>query len=158
MPFPHLDNRRRISSSATADLQAATNGSYFVCVQSTNNAIHQETSKPAPGLHTQHLSPASTSLGLGIELSKKRKSRGRSKGGKGSAVMIQCSHCGRPVPRDKAKRETRWTSLVDPSLARELRSQGTYIARERVVKFYCVSCAVHFGLTKVRSEDERRYY
>jgi small subunit ribosomal protein S26e len=91
-------------------------------------------------------------------LTKKRKSRGRSKGGKGSAVMIQCSHCGRPVPRDKAKRETRWTSLVEPSLARELRQHGTYIARERVVKFYCVSCAVHFGLTKVRSEAERRYY
>ena len=94
---------------------------------------------------------------LGNTLTKKRKSRGRSKGGKGASVMIQCSHCGRPVPRDKAKRETRWTSLVDPSLARELRSHGTYIARERVVKFYCVSCAVHFGLTKVRSEDERRY-
>jgi small subunit ribosomal protein S26e len=43
-------------------------------------------------------------------------------------------------------------------LARELRAHGTYIARERVVKFYCVSCAVHFGLTKVRSADERRYY
>ncbi len=91
-------------------------------------------------------------------MTKKRKSRGRSKGGKGRAEMVQCSNCGRPVPRDKAKRETRWTSLVDPSLARELRSHGTYIARERVVKVYCVSCAVHFGLTKVRSADERRFY
>ena len=94
---------------------------------------------------------------LGNVLTKKRKSRGRSKGGKGMSTMIQCSHCGRPVPRDKAKRETRWTSLVDPALARELRSHGTYIARERVVKFYCVSCAVHFGLSKVRSSEERRY-
>ena len=91
-------------------------------------------------------------------MTKKRKSRGRSKGGKGSAVMIQCSHCGRPVPRDKAKRETRWTSLVEPSLARELRAHGTYIARERVVKFYGFSCAFLFGLTRVRAAEERRYY
>ena len=71
--------------------------------------------------------------------------------------MIQCSNCGRPVPRDKAKRDTQWISLVDSSLARELRSKGTYIARQRVVKFYCVSCAVHFGLSKVRSRDERHF-
>ncbi|MGD0689877.1 MAG: 30S ribosomal protein S26e [Candidatus Bathyarchaeia archaeon] len=91
-------------------------------------------------------------------MTKKRKSRGRSKGGKGRSEMIQCNHCGRPVPRDKAKRDTQWISLVDASLARELRSKGTYIARQRVVKFYCVSCAVHFGLSKVRSRDERHFY
>lgn len=49
------------------------------------------------------------------------------------------------------------TNAIDPSLARELRSHGTYIAREAVVKVYCVSCAVHFGLSKVRSASERRY-
>jgi len=62
------------------------------------------------------------------------------------------------VPRDKAKRSTHWVSLVDPSLARELRAKGAYIARQRVVKFYCVSCAVHFGVSKVRARDERRFY
>ena len=61
------------------------------------------------------------------------------------------------VPRDKAKRLTRWISPVEPSLARELRAKGTYISREKVVKLYCVSCAVHFGVTKVRARDERRY-
>ncbi|MGA3109288.1 MAG: 30S ribosomal protein S26e [Candidatus Bathyarchaeia archaeon] len=90
-------------------------------------------------------------------MTKKRKSRGRSKGGKGRGVMIQCTNCGRPVPRDKAKRATQWVSLVEPSLARELRAHGTYIQRQKVMKFYCVSCAVHFGLSKVRSEDERHY-
>jgi len=62
------------------------------------------------------------------------------------------------VPRDKAKRVTTWVSLVEPTLARELRAHGAYIARQKVVKFYCVSCAVHFGVSKVRSRDERRYY
>ncbi len=86
-------------------------------------------------------------------MAKKRKSGGRSKGGKGRSEIIQCSNCGMMVPRDKAKRVTRWVSPVDPLLARELRAKGTYIARERVVKMYCVSCAVHFGLTKVRAQD-----
>jgi small subunit ribosomal protein S26e len=48
--------------------------------------------------------------------------------------------------------------LVDPILARELRSKGAHISRQRVIKNYCVSCAVHFGVAKVRSRDERRFY
>jgi len=46
--------------------------------------------------------------------------------------------------------------LVDPALARELRSHGAQIAKQKVVKYYCVSCAVHFGVVKVRSKVERR--
>lgn len=87
---------------------------------------------------------------------KKRKSRGRSKGGKGRGELVQCSNCGMQTPRDKAKKVTTWTSLVEPSLARELRASGTYIARHQVVKHLCVSCAVHFGVTKVRARDDRR--
>jgi len=89
-------------------------------------------------------------------MTKKRKSRGRSKGGKGRGELVQCTNCGKPVPRDKAKRVTTWVSLVEPSLARELRTKGTYIARQSVMKYYCVSCAVHFGVSKVRSYEERR--
>ena len=91
-------------------------------------------------------------------MAKKRKSRGRSKGGKGRSNLVQCSNCGMQVPRDKAKRATHWVSLVDPSLAREPRAKGAYIARQKVIKVYCVSCAVHFGVSKVRARDERRFY
>jgi len=41
-------------------------------------------------------------------------------------------------------------------LARELRAAGTYIASQKTIKYYCVSCAVHYGLVKVRAKDERR--
>jgi len=54
------------------------------------------------------------------------------------------------------KRVTSWVSLVEPTLAKELRSKGAYIARQRVMKNLCVSCAVHFGVSKVRSAEERR--
>lgn len=90
-------------------------------------------------------------------MTKKRKSRGRSKGGKGRSSIVQCTNCGMLVPRDKAKRVTSFVSLVEPSLARELRAHGAFIARQSVVKFYCVSCAVHFGVAKVRARDERRF-
>jgi small subunit ribosomal protein S26e len=46
--------------------------------------------------------------------------------------------------------------LVEPALAKELKSQGAYIAPSTDVKFYCVSCAVHRGVVKVRSESDRR--
>ncbi|MCJ7732465.1 30S ribosomal protein S26e, partial [Candidatus Bathyarchaeota archaeon] len=45
-------------------------------------------------------------------MTKKRSSGGRSKGGKGSSGLVQCSYCGAQVPRDKAKRQTKYTSLV----------------------------------------------
>lgn len=86
----------------------------------------------------------------------KRKSRGRSKGGKGSSGPIQCAMCGQLVPRDKAKKVTRKLSFVDPALAKELRQKGAYIAAPLDTKYYCISCAVHRGIVKVRAANERR--
>jgi small subunit ribosomal protein S26e len=86
----------------------------------------------------------------------KRKSRGRSKGGKGSSGVVQCASCGSLVPRDKAKKVTKRVSIVDYALAKELRQKGTYIAVPSDTKYYCVSCAVHRGVVKVRAESERR--
>lgn len=86
----------------------------------------------------------------------KRASRGRRKGGKGSSDRIQCTNCGATVPRDKAKKITSRLNLVEHSLARELRAQGTYIASPTVLKWYCISCAIHFGILKIRSAASRR--
>ena len=85
----------------------------------------------------------------------KRKSRGRSKGGKGSSSLVQCGNCGAMVPRDKAKKSTRRVSFVEPQLAKELRQKGTYLASWVDTKYYCISCAVHRGIVKVRAESER---
>lgn len=90
-------------------------------------------------------------------MTKKRKSRGRAKGGKGSSSVVSCSNCGAITPRDKAKKVTTRLSLVEPMLARELRQQGAYIAAPMTVKYYCVSCSVHYGIVKVRAKSERRF-
>ena len=89
-------------------------------------------------------------------MAKKRKSGGRSKGKKGRAQMVQCSSCGRLVPAGKVKKETKYVTLIDPQLARELRKEGTFIPRRKITKYYCVSCAVHRGKVKIRSKDERK--
>ena len=93
---------------------------------------------------------------LGIRMTKKRKSRGRSKGGKGSSGFISCSNCGAHVPRDKAKKVTTRLSMVEPLLARELRAAGAYIAAPITVRYYCISCSVHYGIVNVRAKSERR--
>jgi len=88
---------------------------------------------------------------------KKRKSRGRAKGStKGRTRLIQCSKCGQMTPSDKAKKITTRLNLVEHALAKELRSQGAYIATPRTLKYYCVSCAVHYGLVKVRAKVDRQ--
>jgi small subunit ribosomal protein S26e len=70
--------------------------------------------------------------------------------------MVQCSYCGAQVPRDKAKRVTKYTSLVEPRLLKELKDQGAQIARYRSTKYLCISCAVHRGVVKVRGKEERK--
>ncbi len=89
-------------------------------------------------------------------MGKKRKSGGRSKGGKGNIGKVQCSSCGRLVPRDKAKRKTSYKNLVDFTIGKELRQSGTHIARIPYVRYFCVSCAIHKHHIKIRSSSERK--
>lgn len=86
----------------------------------------------------------------------KRKNRGRAKGSKGKEEMVQCDNCGALVPRSKIQKVTRRVSLVSRDLAKELKQQGAYIAENVITKNLCVSCAIHYGILKVRSREERK--
>ena len=90
-------------------------------------------------------------------MTKKRSSGGRSKGGKGSSGLVQCSYCGAQVPRDKAKRQTKYTSLVDSKILKELQAQGATVNRTKTTKYLCISCAVHRGVVNIRSKEDRKY-
>jgi len=87
---------------------------------------------------------------------KKRQSRGRHKGDKGKIRLIQCDNCGKLVPEDKAICVTRMYSPVDPQLARELEKKGAVVMRYPVTKCYCINCAIHYGLIRIRSREERK--
>nr|MDO8111648.1 30S ribosomal protein S26e [Candidatus Sigynarchaeota archaeon] len=86
---------------------------------------------------------------------KKRKSGGRSRKG-GNAGNVQCSCCGRFVPKDKVKTVTKQVSLVDYKLKKELLDQGTILPRTTVVQNYCVSCAIHRHVLASRPKEERK--
>ncbi len=89
-------------------------------------------------------------------MARKRRSRGRSKGSKGRQETVVCCKCKRLIPRDKAKKVTRWISYVDPYTRRLLEQSGAIIPKRKVVEYYCISCAIHYGLVKIRSKEERK--
>lgn len=86
----------------------------------------------------------------------KRKNRGRKKGSSGRKSRVQCSSCGAMIPRDKAKRVTRFVSVVDRRIAEELRKKGTYLPRRKITKFYCVKCSVHHHIASPRQQEKRQ--
>lgn len=87
---------------------------------------------------------------------KKRKNRGRAKGAKGRDSTVLCDACGRPIPRGKAIKVTRYVSFIDPQLRKELEKKGAMISKTLITKYLCVSCAIFQGVRKVRSEEERK--
>ena len=89
-------------------------------------------------------------------MTKKRRGGGRSGGAKGKAGNVQCSNCGRQVPSDKAKKSTRFISIADSRIAKELRDSGAILPRRKETSIYCISCAVHFKKVRVRSKASRR--
>ena len=91
-------------------------------------------------------------------MAKKRKNRGRSsgRGKKGRNEYVRCSNCGRLIPVDKAIKREVVVSAVPKALAKELEKEGAFVPVKREVRYYCVSCAVHFGIAKIRSREERK--
>lgn len=89
-------------------------------------------------------------------MTKKRKNRGRRKGSKGRGRLVQCASCGQLIPVDKAKKVYKWVSLIEGSLSKELRQQGAYLPRRQIIKYYCVSCAIHRHVVSPRSKEDRR--
>ncbi|MHA1729750.1 MAG: 30S ribosomal protein S26e [Promethearchaeota archaeon] len=85
---------------------------------------------------------------------KKRKNSGKRHSGKN--VQVQCSKCGRQVPRSKATKVSRRVSLVDGAIAKELRAMGTVMEQRSVTKYLCVSCAIHTHTINIRSSDDRK--
>ena len=87
---------------------------------------------------------------------KKRKSGGRTGSKSGRDGTVHCVKCGRLTPRGKAKRVTKYVSLVDGTIGKELRDAGAIVPRRQVSQWYCISCAIHMHKVHIRSSDDRR--
>ena len=90
----------------------------------------------------------------------KRRNHGRNKKNRGYVKPIVCVNCGKFCPKDKAVKRFNIRDIVDASSKKDLeenRAFETYIIPKLYIKMqYCVGCAIHARIVKVRGVEERR--
>ena len=91
---------------------------------------------------------------------KKRRNGGRAKSNRGHTVAASCTNCGRLVPKDKAVKRYTVRNMVDASSLRDIRDNRAYenfsIPKFYIKLVYCISCAIHSRVVKVRSVEDRK--
>lgn len=92
----------------------------------------------------------------------KRRNNGRSKHNKGHADTVRCSNCSRFVGKDKSIKRFQQRQMVDGSSRRDIKDNYAYDQAEfylpkiYIKLTYCVSCAIHARVVRVRSVSDRK--
>merc|ERR1719331_2750915 len=88
----------------------------------------------------------------------KRRNGGRAKKGRGHSKAIHCDGCHRKTPKDKAITRFQVKNIVESAAQRDIRdacAYETYILPKTYYKMkYCVSCACHRRIVRVRSKKK----
>jgi len=91
----------------------------------------------------------------------KRRNNGRGKHNKGHSNVIRCLNCAKCVPKDKAIKRFQMRNMVDGSSKRDIKDNFAYdqkyfaLPKIYVKQQYCVSCAIHARVVRVRSAIAR---
>jgi len=95
---------------------------------------------------------------INIKMPSKRRNNGRGKKNKGHSNAVVCLNCRRSVGKDKAIKRFQMKAIVDASSKKDIQEASAYpkeqfnLPKIYVKMQYCVSCAIHARIVRVRSQ------